>query len=113
MRNRAIESGERKLIGVNYLVKPQEKREIEIFKLDDATEQRQLERLRSIKAEHWRRLRRDARTFAPSGAHGDDERDPAPDPERSLAATEALAALDRMFADDPAIIELMRQGYGS
>jgi len=51
MRNRAIESGERKLIGVNYLVKPQEKREIEIFKLDDATEQRQLERLRSIKAE--------------------------------------------------------------
>jgi len=51
MRNRAIESGERKLIGVNYLVKPQEKREIEIFKIDDATEQRQLERLRTIKAE--------------------------------------------------------------
>src|SRR5260221_11690 len=57
--------------------------------------------MRSIKAEHWRRLRRDARTFAPSGARVDEERDPAPDPERSLAATEALAALDRMFADDP------------
>ena len=67
--------------------------------------------MRSIKAEHWRRLRRDARTFGPSGAHGNDERDPAPDPERSLAATEALAALDRLFADDPQALQVI-EGLG-
>jgi len=49
-RNRAIETGERKLVGVNYLVKPDEKREIEIFRLDDSAEQRQLERLRQLRA---------------------------------------------------------------
>lgn len=66
--------------------------------------------MRSIKAEHWRRLRRDARTFAPS-AHVDDERDPAPDPERTLAAAEALAALDRLFADDPLALQVI-EGLG-
>lgn len=50
MRNAAIESGERKLVGVNYLVKAEEKREIEIFRLDGSAEQRQLERLRRLRA---------------------------------------------------------------
>src|SRR6185295_16718653 len=40
-RNSAIETGERKLVGVNYLVKPEEKREIEIFRLDNRAEERQ------------------------------------------------------------------------
>ena len=65
--------------------------------------------MRSIKAEHWRRLRRDARTFVAGGAG--EERDPAPDPERSLAASEALAALDRMFADDPLALQVI-EGLG-
>ena len=67
--------------------------------------------MRSIKAEHWRRLRRDARTFVASGVRVADERDPAPDPERSLAATEALAALDRLFADDPQALQVI-EGLG-
>jgi methylmalonyl-CoA mutase, N-terminal domain len=49
MRNRALETGERKLVGVNYLAKADKKREIEIFKLDDASEKRQLERLRVVR----------------------------------------------------------------
>jgi RNA polymerase sigma-70 factor (ECF subfamily) len=64
--------------------------------------------MRSIRAEHWRRLRRDARTFV---ADAGEERDPAPDPERSLAASEALAALDRMFADDPLALQVI-EGLG-
>jgi RNA polymerase sigma-70 factor (ECF subfamily) len=67
--------------------------------------------MRSIKAEHWRRLRRDARTFVASGARIGDERDPAPDPERSLAASEALAALVRLFADDPQALQVI-EGLG-
>jgi methylmalonyl-CoA mutase N-terminal domain/subunit len=48
-RNRALETGERKLVGVNYLAKAGKKREIDIFKLDDAAEKRQLERLRVVR----------------------------------------------------------------
>jgi DNA-directed RNA polymerase specialized sigma24 family protein len=55
--------------------------------------------MRSIASEHWRRLKREAGIFA----SGDDEAaaDPAPDPERSLAAVQALATLDQLFANDP------------
>jgi RNA polymerase sigma-70 factor (ECF subfamily) len=67
--------------------------------------------MRSIKAEHWRRLRRDARTFVPPGVHLDEACDPAPDPERSLAASEALAALDILFADDPQALQVI-EGLG-
>ncbi len=67
--------------------------------------------MRSIKAEHWRRLRRDARTFVAGRTRADEQRDPAPDPERSLAASEALAALDRMFADDPLALQVI-EGLG-
>jgi RNA polymerase sigma-70 factor (ECF subfamily) len=54
--------------------------------------------MRSIASEHWRRLRREAGMFA----SGDEEgmADPAPDPERSLAAVQALATLDQLFAGD-------------
>jgi methylmalonyl-CoA mutase N-terminal domain/subunit len=50
LRNRALESGERKLVGVNYLAKADQKREIDIFRLDDSTEQRQIERLQAVRA---------------------------------------------------------------
>jgi RNA polymerase sigma-70 factor (ECF subfamily) len=56
--------------------------------------------MRSIASEHWRRLRREAGIFALSGENGEGEADSAPDPERSLAALQALAALDQLFAAD-------------
>jgi methylmalonyl-CoA mutase N-terminal domain/subunit len=49
-RNRALERGERKLVGVNYLAKKEQKREIDIFKLDDSAERRQVERLQAVRA---------------------------------------------------------------
>jgi RNA polymerase sigma-70 factor (ECF subfamily) len=55
--------------------------------------------MRSIANEHWRRLRREAGMFTSSDGE-DGAADPAPDPERSLAAVQALAKLDQLFAGD-------------
>ena len=45
-RNREIEQGRRKWVGVNHLVLPDEKREIKIFRLDERIESEQVARLR-------------------------------------------------------------------
>jgi methylmalonyl-CoA mutase N-terminal domain/subunit len=50
-RNRAIEKGERKLVGVNHGVREGEKRSIEIFRLDGESEKRQIARLQQVKAQ--------------------------------------------------------------
>ncbi|HQR04488.1 MAG: methylmalonyl-CoA mutase [Proteobacteria bacterium] len=49
-RNRALETGERKLVGVNHLVLAEEKKEIEIWRLDDDMEDRQVRKVRELKA---------------------------------------------------------------
>jgi len=49
-RHIEIESGRRKLVGVNHLAQPGEKRGIELFALDPEVERRQVERLRAVKA---------------------------------------------------------------
>jgi len=49
-RNRALETGERKLVGQNFAVREEKKRAIDIFRLDEETERRQLERLAAVKA---------------------------------------------------------------
>ncbi len=49
--NTDFHTGERKFVGVNYLVKEDEKREIEIFRHDEEAEQRQIERLNRVKAQ--------------------------------------------------------------
>jgi len=55
--------------------------------------------MRSLKAEHWRRVQSGA---GGGGAQGRDVevRDPAPSPERSLMARQELTAIERLFADD-------------
>jgi methylmalonyl-CoA mutase N-terminal domain/subunit len=55
-RNRALEDGSRKLVGVNHLVHAEERREIPIFKLADEVEAEQIERLQAL------RKRRDQKT---------------------------------------------------
>lgn len=49
-RNRDIESGARKWVGVNHLTLPEKKREIEIWKLDDSMETQQIDKLRELRA---------------------------------------------------------------
>jgi methylmalonyl-CoA mutase, N-terminal domain len=49
-RNRDIETGARKWVGVNHLSLPEEKREIEIWRLDESVEARQIEKLRRLRA---------------------------------------------------------------
>ncbi|WP_156839585.1 methylmalonyl-CoA mutase family protein [Novosphingobium aquimarinum] len=49
-RNKDIEEGRRKWVGVNHLVLPEEKREIEIFRLDDSMEEEQIAKLRDLRA---------------------------------------------------------------
>ena len=49
-RNKDIEEGRRKWIGVNHLVLPEEKREIEIFRLEDDMEAQQIAKVRDLRA---------------------------------------------------------------
>jgi methylmalonyl-CoA mutase, N-terminal domain len=49
-RNKDLEEGRRKWVGVNHLVLPEEKREIEIFRLDDTMEDEQVAKLRDLRA---------------------------------------------------------------
>ena len=50
-RNQELEDGTRKLIGVNHLQLSSEARDIEIFRLADEVEQRQIERLQTLRKE--------------------------------------------------------------
>lgn len=49
-RNKDIEQGDRKWVGVNHLMRPDEKREIEIFRLDDSIEEQQVRKVRELRA---------------------------------------------------------------
>lgn len=70
--------------------------------------------MRSLKTEYWRRARagsgnREAlrldHTPAESGAL--ELRDPAPTPERALSAQQELAAIAKLFADDPVALRIL------
>jgi DNA-directed RNA polymerase specialized sigma24 family protein len=63
--------------------------------------------MRSIKAEYWRRARREAAhaqnlpaQLDAREAHAAELCDPAPSPERCLIALQEMAVIDRLFADD-------------
>jgi len=49
-RNKDIEEGRRKWVGVNHLVLTEEKREIEIFRLNDEMEEQQVAKVRELRA---------------------------------------------------------------
>lgn len=48
-RNKDVEEGRRKWVGVNHLVQADEKREIEIFRLDDSVEDEQVRKVRELR----------------------------------------------------------------
>ena len=49
-RNKDVEEGRRKWVGVNHLTREDEEREIEIFRLDDAMEEEQIRKVRDLRA---------------------------------------------------------------
>ena len=49
-RHKDLEEGRRKWVGVNHLVLAEEKREIEIFRLDDEMEEQQVAKVRELRA---------------------------------------------------------------
>jgi methylmalonyl-CoA mutase, N-terminal domain len=49
-RNKDLEEGRRKWVGVNHLVQPGEQRQIEIFRADQRMEDEQIARLRALRA---------------------------------------------------------------
>jgi DNA-directed RNA polymerase specialized sigma24 family protein len=70
--------------------------------------------MRSIRAEHWRRVRRDGERHAVSdrsqtsvAAKIAEVRDPAPDPERALLAQQELEAIGKLFADDNVVLRII------
>ena len=68
--------------------------------------------MRSICDDYWRRARRDLgllvrfEDFVDLAAPAE-ETEPTPDPERVLAAGQALAAIDRLFAGDPPVLKII------
>ncbi|WP_343716233.1 hypothetical protein [Inquilinus sp.] len=60
--------------------------------------------MRSLRSDHWRRHRTMAAALALQAAEVADQ---PPDPERIAAASQALAAIDRLFADDPAALAVI------
>ena len=68
--------------------------------------------MRSICDDYWRRARRDLgllvrfEDFVDLAAPGE-ETESTPDPERVLAAGQALAAVDRLFAGDPPVLKII------
>jgi DNA-directed RNA polymerase specialized sigma24 family protein len=68
--------------------------------------------MRSICDDYWRRARRDLGLLVRFEDFVDlagpaEESEPTPDPERVLAAGQALAAVDRMFAGDPPVLKII------
>jgi methylmalonyl-CoA mutase N-terminal domain/subunit len=49
-RQREMEQGRRKLVGVNHLVVPEAKREMEIWRLEDEMESQQVQKLKALRA---------------------------------------------------------------
>ena len=64
--------------------------------------------MRSVCSEHWRRAQRERQILVAAEA-GDDMADnsPAADPERLVAAAEALSAIYRRFAEDATVLKIM------
>jgi len=60
--------------------------------------------MRSLRSDHWRRQRTMTASLSPRAAEVADQ---MPDPERIAAAGQALAAIDRLFADDPAALAVI------
>jgi DNA-directed RNA polymerase specialized sigma24 family protein len=68
--------------------------------------------MRSIRDDHWRRARRDLDLLVQWDdfvdlAAPDEETQSPPDPERVLAAGQALAAIDRLFAGDAPVLKII------
>jgi DNA-directed RNA polymerase specialized sigma24 family protein len=69
--------------------------------------------MRSIRAEYWRRMRRDAQHRCASddpqeaASREAELLDPAPDPERALLAQQELEAIAALFADDPIALQII------
>ncbi|MGA2563095.1 MAG: sigma-70 family RNA polymerase sigma factor [Steroidobacteraceae bacterium] len=71
--------------------------------------------MRSLKAEHWRRAHRESRQLPKllaellesTDSKGDEACDPSPDPERRLIATQELALIDQLFADDGRALQVI------
>lgn len=68
--------------------------------------------MRSLRSEHWRRAGEARVRYAASDYRTYRMREPAlketaPDPERSAIAIEELEAIERLFADDPAVLGII------
>lgn len=62
--------------------------------------------MRSLCDDHWRRARRELAWLAADPAPGESVAAPG-DPERMLAAAQALGAIHSLFADDPAALKII------
>ncbi len=100
-RTREIETGERKLVGVNHLLRDEGERSIELFRLDPEVEKRQLARVRRVRAERDARAVEKALERVREAARGDENLVPVCLEAVRLHAThgELCAALRDVFGE--------------
>jgi DNA-directed RNA polymerase specialized sigma24 family protein len=63
--------------------------------------------MRSLKSEHWRRIRSAGRAESPGEDAELELRDAAPDPERAASVRQELAVIERLFAEDPVVLQII------
>ena len=100
-RNRALDRGERRLVGVNDVERPEGERGLELFRLDPASEKRQIERLNAVRA------RRDATKVAEAlervreAAEGD------------LNLVPPILEAVKLYASQGEICDVLREAFGT
>ena len=100
-RHMEMERGDRKLVGVNHMVRPQEARSIELFELDPRAEQRQIERLNRVRAGRDDSLVEQALARVRDTARGDENLVPP--------ILEAVKA----YASEGELCDVLREAYGT
>ncbi len=63
--------------------------------------------MRSLKAEHWRRVVQETREPPPLPGAQQIDVDALHDPERALTAWQELSTLERLFAEDPLVLQIV------
>ncbi|HZO07850.1 MAG TPA: methylmalonyl-CoA mutase family protein [Myxococcota bacterium] len=100
-RNRALDTGKRKLVGVNDVERRSDEESLEIFRVDPESERRQIERLRAVKARRDEAKVAEALERVREAAEGDENLVPP-----------ILEAV-KLYASQGEICDVLREAFGT
>ena len=100
-RNRALDTGKRKLVGMNDVERRSDEESLEIFRVDPESERRQIERLRAVKARRDEAKVAEALERVREAAEGDENLVPP-----------ILEAV-KLYASQGEICDVLREAFGT